>query len=163
MNLWRKKRKHFRRYAVWLGLKNYKNVKNEDLMRFFFFFFADVFYTFRLASVEPSSSPPPNLHFPAERQHCRPLSAAWITCTRRWGVSRDYETFCPTLICILCPHQAVEQLVSVGRHRRLQCFQKDRKTQTFKMIIQWRLTRNPVHKQNVLNNMNVLHLWFIFF
>lgn len=162
MNLWRKKRKHFTRRAAWLGLKNYKNVKkNEDLMKFFFC--RCIFYTFRLASVEPSSSPPPNLHFPAERQHCRPLSAAWITCARRRGVSRDHETFCPTLICIRCPHQAVEQLVSVERHRRLQCFQKDPKTQTFKMIVQWRLTRNPVQTQNVLNNINVLDLWFIFF
>lgn len=160
MNLWRKKRKHFTRRAVWLGLKNYKNVKNEDLIKKNSRY---IFYTFRLASVEPSSSPPPNLHFPAERQHCRPLSAAWITCARRRGVSRDYETFCPTLICICCPHQAVEQLVSVGRHRRLQCFQKDPKTQTFKMIVQWRLTRNPVQKQNVLNNINVRDLWLIFF
>lgn len=39
------------------------------------------FCTLSAARTEPSSSPPPNFHFPPERQHWSPFSAAWITCT----------------------------------------------------------------------------------
>lgn len=149
-----KKRKHLTRRAdcFWVQ-KLQKCEQNEDLI---FFFFLQVYF---LPSGWPVWSPAPPLHQTStfqpkgntEGPSARPGPPAGTD-----GRSAELtRAFCPTLICIRCPHQAVEQLVSVGRHRRLQCFQEEPKTQTSKMIIQWRLTRNPVQEQNVIHNMTV--------
>lgn len=52
------------------------------------------FCTLSEASIEPSSSPPPNFHFPPERQHWSPFSAAWITCTEERRKDLGYLRLC---------------------------------------------------------------------